>query len=86
MKSHLAKIEGLFKGFKQNLDQAFRLNAQLAKDLKDLENARRHETWMAIGHGIATVGLMITAYFKPSLVPLAAPLILGAGMGTLCHY
>ena len=85
LRAHLAKIDGLFKGFKKNLDQAFKLNSQLITDLKNVENAKSHEKWLTIGNSIATVGLLITSWMIPNLAPISVPLALGSSMGVGTH-
>lgn len=83
MKANLSRIEGLFKGFKQNLEQAFKLNSALDGELKDLENARKHETWMTIGHAFASIGLLVMAWFDGQYAHISIPLAIGSSMGAV---
>ena len=77
LKGHLQKIEGLFTGFKNNLEQAFQLNQ--AHSAENLTNARSHDIWKTIGFSIASVGLFAVTWFGPPLAPLTAAGAVGAG-------
>lgn len=79
LKGHLRRIEGLFTGFQNNLQQAFQVNQTFQGDVKDMKNARGHDTWKTIAFSIAAVGLSAVAGFSTN-APATASSAVGAGI------
>lgn len=79
LKGHLRKIEGLFTGFQNNLQQAFQVNQAFQGDVKDTKNALGHDTWKTIAFSIAAVGLSAVAGFSAT-APATASAAVGAGV------
>lgn len=80
LKGYLQTIEGLFNGFKNNLQQAFQLNQQLKKEVKYLANARSHDIWKTVAFSVASLGLVCVTMLLPPSESLTSKAI-GIGLG-----